>query len=116
MYALIDKISKNKATIDQLFERSEILKNEPRLDKYMCYILTTELLFGAKQLNGDSKPVQCVRSYEDKFKAILAEIDGHGGKKTESADGTAETATTSAKGKGWRNLAYLRTHSQCLLL
>lgn len=96
MYALIDKISKNKGVIDQVLEQSQIFKNEPRLDKYMCYILVTELLFGAKKLNGDSKPVQCIRSYEDKFNQILADIDGDASK-ANASEGTATTSTTSSR-------------------
>lgn len=72
LYALIAKISKNKATLDRLIEGSEILSKEQRLDKYMCYVLMTELLFGAKKLPGESKPVQCVLSYKDKFEELLA--------------------------------------------
>lgn len=75
LYALITKFSKNKVKIDTIIEKSQILKHEQRLDVHLCYVLVTELLFGAKQLNGDSKPVQCVRAYEDKFKEILAEIE-----------------------------------------
>lgn len=56
-------------------ERSKILENESRLDKYLCYVLVTELMFGAKKLNGESKPVVCVNSYEDRFKEILEEIE-----------------------------------------
>lgn len=52
-----------------------ILEKESRLDKYLCYVLVTELIFGAKKLNGESKPVACVRSYEDRFKEILAELE-----------------------------------------
>lgn len=74
MYALILKFVDNKTIIDEIIERSEILKTETRLSKYMCYVLMTELLFGVKQLNGESKPVQCVRSYHDKFLEILAEL------------------------------------------
>lgn len=72
---MITKFSKNKGKIDKVIEKSQILKHEQRLDVHLCYVLVTELLFGAKQLNGDSKPVQCVRGYEDKFKEILGEIE-----------------------------------------
>lgn len=98
MYALIDKISKNKGAIDQILEQSQIFKNEPRLDKHMCYILVTELLFGAKKLNGDSKPVQCIRSYEDKFKQILADIEGDASKASASEAGATTSTTSSSKG------------------
>lgn len=33
-------------------------------------------MFGAKKLNGESKPVLCVAGYEKRFKEILEEIEG----------------------------------------
>lgn len=74
MYALIVKISKNKETLDKLIDESEILRKEQRMDKYMCYVLMTELLFGTKMLPGESKPVQCILSYKEKFEQILANM------------------------------------------
>lgn len=90
MYALITKISKNKETLDALLEKSKILEKENRLDKYLCYVLVTELMFGAKKLNGESKPVLCVGTYEDQFKQILAEIQNEksaGGASSEQDNG-----------------------------
>lgn len=75
LYALVAKISKYKPKLDVLIERSSILQNEPRLDKYMCLVLMTELLFGAEKLNGESKPVTCVLGYESKFRELLTDID-----------------------------------------
>lgn len=86
MYALITKISKNKDTIDKLLERSQILEKENRLDKYLCYVLVTELMFGAKHLNGESKPVLCVAGYEERFNEILAEI------KSEESTGSVDAS------------------------
>lgn len=83
------KITKNKQTIDVLIERTKILEHEKRLDKYLCYVLMTELLFGAQQLNGDSKPIECVRSYLDEFQKILAEI---------KSDSKSDGGSTSTKG------------------
>lgn len=74
LYALMVKISKNKHTLDTIIEKSRILEIENRLNKYLCIVLIAELLFGAKQLNGDSKPVECVRSYLDKFQEIMSEL------------------------------------------
>lgn len=71
-----------------MLERSKILENESRLDKYLCYVLVTELMFGAKKLNGESKPVLCVSGYEDRFKEILAEIQS--GEQSESGVGSAQ--------------------------
>lgn len=93
MYALITKISDNKKTIDALLQKSQILERENRLDKYLCYVLVTELMFGAKHLNGESKPVLCVAGYEDKFKEILAEMQS--GEKT----GTSTESSKQKSGK-----------------
>lgn len=93
MYALITKISNNKDTIDELLKRSKILERENRLDKYLCYVLVTELIFGAKKLNGESKPVLCVAAYEDQFKQILVELESE--QKTDSS-----TKGSSKQNKG----------------
>lgn len=82
LFAVIQKFSNNKKTINTLLEKSRILEIENRLDKYLCYVLVTELMFGVKKLNGESKPVLCVASYEDRFKEILAEIES--GTKTDA--------------------------------
>lgn len=74
LYALMVKISKNKHTLDTIIEKSRILEIETRLNKYLCIVLIAELLFGAQKLNGDSKPVECIRSYHDKFMEILSEL------------------------------------------
>lgn len=50
------------------------MRNEPRLDQYLCLVLMTELLFGAQKLNGKSKPVTCILGYESKFREILNDI------------------------------------------
>lgn len=78
MVAVFSKYSNHKNEIDEIINQSEILVKEPRLDPHMCRILITELLFGAKKLNGESKPVQCVRSYESKFNEILLELEKNG--------------------------------------
>lgn len=83
---MISKFSKHKDTIDALLDRSQILEKENRLDKYMCYVLVTELIFGAKKLNGESKPVLCVSSYENRFNEILAEITN--GEESKSISGS----------------------------
>lgn len=67
------KISKHKQVLERLIESSGILVENPRLDRYMCLVLMTELLFGVGKLNGESKPVECVRNFKEKFDAILNE-------------------------------------------
>lgn len=109
LYALLTKLSNNKPIIDKILDKSKILQNEQRLDKYMCYILVTELLFGAKHLNGDSKPVQCVRAYEEQFKEILSDIKKEG--KTEND--TAGSSSTSTK-QGYFCCTRLRSQYYCI--
>lgn len=88
LYALMVKISKNKHTLDTIIEKSRILEIENRLNKYLCIVLIAELLFGAQKLNGDSKPVECVRSYLDKFNEIMSELKSGGKDNGDSADDT----------------------------
>lgn len=93
MYALMVKISKNKQTLDTIIEKSQILVVENRLNKYLCIVLIAELLFGAQKLNGESKPVECVRSYHDKFKEIMSELKSsskENGSSTDVADDTTK--------------------------
>lgn len=95
IYFFLKKISKFQATIDRLIEESQILEKENRLDKYLCYVLVTELMFGAQKLNGESKPVVCVSSYLDRFNEILA--DNKGDNQSENAD-----ASHNCEGKIYR--------------
>lgn len=69
---MIQKISDQKPVLDRLVADTKLKEREPRLEKYLCAVLMTELLFGAGHLNGDSKPVQCIRKYEPEFRALLA--------------------------------------------
>lgn len=62
----------NRSAIDSAINKSRILEENPRLCPSLCRILVTELLFGRKQLNGESKPVQTVRSYYDLLQEHLA--------------------------------------------
>lgn len=84
--------------LDRLIDETKLREKEPRLEKYLCAVLMTELLFGNGQLNGDSKPVQCIRGYEQQFRALL---DGSGGGGDSGADGGATGATAAvANGDG----------------
>lgn len=52
----------------------------------------TELLFGVEKLNGQSKPVQCVLSYHEKFLEILKEINSSD---AQQKNGTSSTGNNS---------------------
>ncbi|CAO1417755.1 unnamed protein product [Diamesa hyperborea] len=74
MMALLNKIQANEPQIEGMITKSEILIKETMLNPFLARILIAELMFGRKMLNGQSKPVQCVLSYQDKFIEALAEI------------------------------------------
>jgi 25S rRNA (cytosine2278-C5)-methyltransferase len=76
MYSLLSKIRANQNILDQVLEQTKIFENEPRLNPWMGKFLIGELLFGRGQLSGNSKPVECVLSYEDKLRDALTEADG----------------------------------------
>lgn len=67
LYALINETIKHAAEIDKIFENCGLLTNEPRLDPWLAKVLTAELLFGKKELPGNSKPVQTILSYKDQL-------------------------------------------------
>lgn len=74
--AIIKAYSDNRDKIEQLIETSEILTENPRLDKYLCKVLIAELHFGSKKINCEAKPITTVKSYATKFAEILGESDG----------------------------------------
>lgn len=95
------KISRNKNELDRLIYESKIVENEPRLEKYLCLVLMTELLFGAGHLNGDSKPVQCIRKYEPTFRKLLAESnDNSASAKNINDDNTSSSTGNTNNDKG----------------
>lgn len=67
LYALINETIKHAAEIDKIFESCGLLTKEPRLDSWLAKVLTAELLFGKKELPGNSKPVQTLLSYKDQL-------------------------------------------------
>lgn len=67
LYALINETIKHAAEIDKIFEICGLLTNESRLDPWLAKVLTAELLFGKKELPGNSKPVQTILSYKDQL-------------------------------------------------
>lgn len=71
LFGLISRIAKHKNDLDKLMTDTNILGLEPRMDKYLCLVLMTELLFGSGSLIGESKPVECIRKYEPQFRQLL---------------------------------------------
>lgn len=73
LFALITETVKHAGDIDKIFESSEILKKESRLDPWLAKVLTAELLFGKKALPGKSKPEQTVLAYKEQFEKYTTE-------------------------------------------
>ncbi|CRK87594.1 CLUMA_CG001390, isoform B [Clunio marinus] len=70
--ALLTKIQANEIQLEQIMAKTDILQNIPNI--FLAKILVAELIFGRGQLNGHSKPVECVLSNHDKLKEALAEL------------------------------------------
>lgn len=73
LYALITETIKHAADIDKIFEITNIIKNESRLDPWLAKVLTAELLFGKKSLPGKSKPELTILSYKEQFDKYTSE-------------------------------------------
>ncbi|XP_034840412.1 uncharacterized protein Nsun5 [Maniola hyperantus] len=73
LYALINETIKHAVDINNLFESTGILVNEPRLNPWLAKVLTAELLYGKKKLPGKSKPEQTILSYKEQFRKLIPE-------------------------------------------
>ncbi|XP_039430580.1 28S rRNA (cytosine-C(5))-methyltransferase [Culex pipiens pallens] len=69
--AMMDLILVNLTQIKDLVRRTELLEKEPRLNPWLATVLVAELIFGRKELTGDSLPVQCVRRYREALQEAL---------------------------------------------
>ncbi|GAB1868778.1 Putative methyltransferase NSUN5 [Camponotus japonicus] len=61
--------------LDQLFHKTHILTEQPRLDPWLARVLVTELLWGKKCLKSHSKPVLAVLAYEKKLQEELKNLN-----------------------------------------
>lgn len=61
--------------LDQLFHKTHILTEQPRLDPWLARVLVTELLWGKKCLKSHSKPVLAVLAYEKKLQKELKNLN-----------------------------------------
>ncbi|XP_017112147.1 28S rRNA (cytosine-C(5))-methyltransferase [Drosophila elegans] len=73
LHAVLNHYSENRGAVDNAIAETGLLKDNPNLDICLAKVLVTELIFGRKSLNGDSKPVQTVRSYEEKLHQVIGE-------------------------------------------
>nr|BAD98175.1 hypothetical protein [Drosophila parabipectinata] len=72
MHAVLKAYSDNRGAVDSAIETTGLLKDNPNLDPSLAKVLVTELIFVRKKLNGESKPVQKVLSYEEKLKEAIS--------------------------------------------
>ncbi|KAH8337403.1 hypothetical protein KR059_009086 [Drosophila kikkawai] len=71
LQAVLKHYSDNRGAVDNAIEETGLLKDNPNLDACLAKVLVTELIFGRKQLNGESRPVQTVRSYQEKLQQAI---------------------------------------------
>lgn len=75
MHAVLKQYSDNRGAIDSAIESTKILEENPRLKPALCKVLITELIYGRKDLRGESKPVQTVREYRERLVKALGGDD-----------------------------------------
>ncbi|XP_016974818.1 28S rRNA (cytosine-C(5))-methyltransferase [Drosophila rhopaloa] len=73
LHVVLKLYSENRGAVDNAIAETRLLKDNPNLEGCLAKVLVTELIFGRKQLNGDSKPVQTVRSYREKLQQAIGE-------------------------------------------
>ncbi|XP_037728728.1 28S rRNA (cytosine-C(5))-methyltransferase [Drosophila subpulchrella] len=78
LQAVLKRYSINRVAVEKAIEESGLLKDNPGLEPCLAKVLVTELIFGRKQLNGESRPVQTVRSYQEKLQAAVGESEFQG--------------------------------------
>ncbi|KAM8704110.1 hypothetical protein ACLKA7_008681 [Drosophila subpalustris] len=71
LQAVLKHYSDNRGVIDSAIEETGLLKENPNLDAALAKVLVTELIFGRGQLNGESRPVQTVRSFKDRLQTAI---------------------------------------------
>lgn len=70
--ALVLKTLQHSSVIDKLFEQTEILTKEQNINPDLASVLATELIWGKRCLEGESKPVLTVLKYQEKFLQTLS--------------------------------------------
>lgn len=75
MSKLMGLIQSHEQQIEEIVKKTEIFDKEKFLNPWLGRILIAELIFGRKQLIGQSKPVQCVLSYQDALEKALASAE-----------------------------------------
>lgn len=74
VYALVAETLQRSNEIDTLLKKSQILEKEQGLNPWLARILITELLWGKKNIAGESKPVKTILAYKQALNAHLSEV------------------------------------------
>ncbi|KAH8359365.1 hypothetical protein KR093_006134 [Drosophila rubida] len=72
LHAVLKHYSTNRGAIDNAIEETGLLKENPKLDPALAKVLVSELIFGRGLLNGESRPVQTVRSYKERLQQAIS--------------------------------------------
>ncbi|XP_034112835.1 28S rRNA (cytosine-C(5))-methyltransferase [Drosophila albomicans] len=72
LHAVLRIYSENRGAVDRAIEESGLLKENPKLDSILAKVLVTELIFGRGLLNGDSRPVQTVRTFKERLQQAIS--------------------------------------------
>lgn len=64
-------IQAHEQQLEEIIKKTEIFQREKFLNPWLGRVLISELLFGRGQLIGQSKPVQCVLSYQEALEQAL---------------------------------------------
>jgi hypothetical protein len=67
------KIQAKEQQLDHIIGKTDILQQIP--NKYLAKYLVAEILYGRGDLNGFSKPVECVRSNKEALMQALNDVD-----------------------------------------
>lgn len=71
---MLNKIQTREKQLDHIIGKTDILKKIP--NKYLAKYLVAELVLGRGELNGFSKPVECVKALKDALMEALIECGG----------------------------------------
>lgn len=75
MVKLLNLVQVHEVQLEEVIKQTKIFEKENHLNPWLGRILISQLLFGRQELNGDSKPVECVRGYAAALKEALAGSD-----------------------------------------
>ncbi|EDV48518.2 probable 28S rRNA (cytosine-C(5))-methyltransferase [Drosophila erecta] len=67
LHTVLKKFCDNRVAVEKAIEETGLLRDNPSFDPSLAKVLVTELVYGRKELNGESKPFQTVRGYKERL-------------------------------------------------